>query len=1001
MPTYDITGPDGVEYEVDAPDDAAVEHAVRQMFGGASAPAAQPQQPQQPPVGATMGQQQVPTVGNESGYPELGPPDPNLPKSYKATPGLHSTPEDQRGYAPLEASLQGAARVPADIAGLPVDTGAFLLNTVGGLGNLSTSVSNTVRGRNDALPWQPITEPVGGSDWFAKQASKASAAVGAEPMDYDAMNPKSKLAYQGTRFGLGGLVQGLGLRGVAAGREGAEAPGRFHDVVKPYMGEQAGKTVMRDAAAGGGVGTGLAAADTMLPEDYRGPVTSLIAGAAGGVGGATAFDATAHGPRAGFNWLTRGKNDRNVSFNPDGSTVSKGTASDASRYMIGEAGGVKPAQEAIKNIELEEAWAAANGAPMPQTGQASKNIGLARVERGVRNSSDPSANPTLERDREINTYASNQIQGMGPAGANKDLYPQVAEQQANQMLDERNRRIGTVQGRQGTIDTAREADAGAVTQFEGQGPAASRNIDEMVRDTRVTERNRSNALYEDPELTGATVSERPLAQVADELHSLHTERAPLDPVVNKYVQRFRTRDAPAEGQPPLEDQPPLTMREVNANRAEIEKDIQDNLANGAVVQQLRQLKQTMSGYTRQLADEGLDVARAAEDNYATRVRPNFRQGAGGEFDERMKNPRASSRVVPGETADMFLTRGEDVADLNRIARLGGHEAGTSANAQAWLMDKLSRTGVVKDGVIDPEKLTRWRNRNLDVIQNVPGFEDHINGLLTRAQRGERLSTQAGGQLADAETKLASTKQEIAGGALGAVQGATGAKGIQAILSSKNAPKQMEELMSRMEGVPGGKDSVRKALSDELYARMTNSNTQLTTDNSRPPSFHKMTSLEMPNKDMDRVLAAAWADDPEALQAMHRARRVLEPRQFLETAKGTAGSATAANMDKMMRTLELGLRTLYGGFKGGNISRNIKVGLGDVIQGRDGAVQQLVARAQTDPKLAKYLLSKQLIEDPGKWASGMRKILNREEAIRQVNEKDEVELDTINVSPRQR
>lgn len=44
MPLYDITGPDGAEYEVDAPDDASVQEAVQKMFGGGS-PAAPPADP--------------------------------------------------------------------------------------------------------------------------------------------------------------------------------------------------------------------------------------------------------------------------------------------------------------------------------------------------------------------------------------------------------------------------------------------------------------------------------------------------------------------------------------------------------------------------------------------------------------------------------------------------------------------------------------------------------------------------------------------------------------------------------------------------------------------------------------------------------------------------------------------------------------------------------------------------------------------------------------------
>jgi len=129
------------------------------------------------------------------------------------------------------------------------------------------------------------------------------------------------------------------------------------------------------------------------------------------------------------------------------------------------------------------------------------------------------------------------------------------------------------------------------------------------------------------------------------------------------------------------------------------------------------------------------------------------------------------------------------------------------------------------------------------------------------------------------------------------------------------------------------------------------------------------------------------DQPEAMQALQRARRVLEPREFLATVQGTAGSPTASNLSSLMRMLELGLRTTQGGLRGGNTARNIKVALGSLLSGRDSEVLKLVARAHVDPAVAQHLLSKQLAEDPAQWASKMRKILNWEEAARQANEED--------------
>ena len=236
-------------------------------------------------------------------------------------------------------------------------------------------------------------------------------------------------------------------------------------------------------------------------------------------------------------------------------------------------------------------------------------------------------------------------------------------------------------------------------------------------------------------------------------------------------------------------------------------------------------------------------------------------------------------------------------------------------------------------------------------------------------------------------RLKLTDAEIADSALATVMGTSGRKGVQAIIGSRNPPAQMADLVARIEKVPGANDSLRRALADYLADRVTNTNRQATSDGGLPPSYAKLVGLEK-DPDLDRVIAAAWKDDPSAMQALQRARRVLEPREFLATVQGTSGSPTASNMAAAMRVLELGLRTVQGGFRGGNTARNIKVGLGTLLQGRDNEVINLVARSQVDPAVARHLLSKELPENPTAWASKMRKILNWEEAARQTNERED-------------
>ncbi len=122
--------------------------------------------------------------------------------------------------------------------------------------------------------------------------------------------------------------------------------------------------------------------------------------------------------------------------------------------------------------------------------------------------------------------------------------------------------------------------------------------------------------------------------------------------------------------------------------------------------------------------------------------PNFREGAGGKFDAMLKSDRTGYGTRPSDTADLFLTRPEDAADLKRIAGLRGNETVVADAARTWLFDKLARTGVAANGAIDPAKLANWRNINQGVVDTVPGLRAEIDGMISEANKGRALSRRA-------------------------------------------------------------------------------------------------------------------------------------------------------------------------------------------------------------------------------------------------------------------
>lgn len=942
--------------------------------------------------------------------------------------GQSSVPLDQRGYAPLEATIQGGARAVADIAGLPVDLATALNNAARATLNIPGFIKGAITGKPDKSALPSITEPTGGGDWIANRASEVASAVGAEPLDYDKMDARAKTAYQSTRFGLAGLLQGLGLRSVAAARVPSDKPRIADALLEAYEGKHAGRAILRDTAAGVGTGTGLAAADTILPEDSRGPFTSLLAGLAGGVGGAALSDALTVGPKATYAWATSARPDSRIPFNADGSYVSKATSRDAAKFLQAEAGGPVAAREAADTIGRNADEFVAMGAPVPTTGQISENAGLARVERGVRNTSTPAATPIFERDRAINTYAGQNIRGMGPEGADPNQFPKAAGEVASEMRRPVEADLARAEASRDSISSQRIAEGTALADgATTRQTTASQSLDAAITsDMRNLRAERADALRSstiDP-TNDVRLDATPIYDAADRAlaagvnlpdafrkrvpgasdlagrrpHDVTVESPILD-ATGAPIARTETRGIADMSLAELND-----LRPVLSQLSETYAKAIGN-GNSAAIPQ----KEAVDGLRAALNSGLRGYAEAGGTPQAERLAKGLELGD--EFNARYRTPGPGDPVVelyrdmrkergdltgrtltpPEQTASRFIkppAQGgiQGMQSLNRVMETATDPMAIVQARRDFLVG-LAAQKIVENGKVSPKRLGKFIDEYGPVLAHAPESKIQFDGMIASARAGHALEDGFTQAVEAVKGRLKLTDAEIADSALATVMGTSGRKGVQAIIGSRNPPAQMADLAKRIEKVPGGTDSLRRALADYLADRVTNTNRQATTDGGLPPSYAKLVGLEK-DPDLDRVIAAAWKDDPSAMQALQRARRVLEPREFLATVQGTSGSPTASNMAAAMRVLELGLRTVQGGFRGGNTARNIKVGLGTLLQGRDNEVINLVARSQVDPAVARHLLSKELPENPTLWASKMRKILNWEEAARQTNEAED-------------
>lgn len=280
MPVYEITGPDGVEYEVDAPNDVAVQAAVAQMFGGAAPAGDAPAAPPAPVVG-------IDDAGRTASMPGFDPvssltprtPAPQPIGAVQASEGVGTVEPEQdwldyfagSGAVLLDRVKGGAAK----LAGLPVD-----------LMNVAPMALNLLPGEQGI---GPITDrPVFGSEFNQDLVRGFGAMPSPEPQDAF----QRILGRVGEELGASAIPAGAALR--AGSQLSAAAARDLGPIARLFGVEQAaiapnrflfGETLL---GGGAGLGAGLVNEVTGNQDQSNGYIDAggAVAGALGVAGGA-------------------------------------------------------------------------------------------------------------------------------------------------------------------------------------------------------------------------------------------------------------------------------------------------------------------------------------------------------------------------------------------------------------------------------------------------------------------------------------------------------------------------------------------------------------------------------------------------------------------------------------------------------------------------------------------------------------------------------------------
>ena len=817
----------------------------------------------------------------------------------------------------------------------------------------------------------------------------------AEHFGYESVKPEGfkeqagyniiELASQAPLLGAA-LVKGAGKRAAELAKPGA-LPIKADPLLAPYAAAPV-KTIVGDTVAGAGAGTALAGTQ-QIPEEVRakgggslGVVTDLVAMLLGGHSGGTLASAATGLPTRTGQLITRNK-PADIAVDPiTKAPVTRQTADEASAFM--QSATTRDPHVTAQDIETTADVFRRLGLPVPTTGLLTEDIGLMGLEKRQRTKAgggttqmDPHAPPEVrqqysfgERDQALRDSAAENVASIRPPDAVPSVFPQRAQTVADMRVEQAQRELDRAVGRGRSVETAMEGPANELSANVGQAPGASRNIFDQYSATRTTERQRAQGLYDDPQWNQSVVDVNPLLEAAQDVHARATPAVPIHPEVEGYLARIES----------ARDSGTLTGRELNELTADIEGAIKKSLKNSSLFKQLKDLKNGISNTIQDIPTDhpGRQAVTAARDNFQERIFPNFRNAVGGNLDLRLKtNP---GQVYPETAGGEFLTRGTDAQQLMRIAQMGERTEEVAAQARTWLFDKLARTSVVKDGAIDPDRLTRWRNVNAEVINAIPEMTGEINTMIRDARRGVGLSEQYAAEARTAEANLKNVQKDIASGPLGMVAGKDPQRAIGAVLASDNPVANMRALRQEIGNNPESLTSLQGALADHFLAKVRN------VDAVTGEPGVKFATLVKEFEKNRAVMAEVF--NPEQMQALQRAQTVLMPL-LKRDVKATVGSVTAEATEAAMRPLELALKGYYGILKGGGVFRTVRLGLKTLAGDSAMPVEQLVTRAMFDPDLAAKLLTRD-VKQAGTpaWNAELQKALRRVTAGREAISEDE-------------
>lgn len=925
----------------------------------------------------------------------------------------------------LKIGTQAVGSGIAELVAMPADLAI-------GVGNLATAGINKATG-TQIPPMAPSSDAI---KHFVGQGADA---IGFDRVPYEQMTDKEKLAYNVERYGsqavgaIPALVRAAGGR--AAQMATDAAPRWFDSLLRPYMGQNTGRTIAGDVAGAVGAGTGETVAERWFPDSSLAKFGGTVGGGLGAATGLSLAEALVRraATMAGKPFGLNNANDVSARVNlgdPQALPVSNVVADRAATMVQDEAVNPEQASFWLRRNQTDLRSMDPN-VPMPTSAALADDPGLARLETKMRATGDGAK--FTERDRNFQSGVRDTLDNVAPENASPQPLIDTARREADMRTAAASAAEDNVRFDAATAQRAAEQEIarleGRVAQLEGRGQRVQDiryERGQELRDAGGREVPASQALDQ-------AIVERGYIPARAEKNRLYNEGVPADTPVDL----TGVRAAAGEVQGRVAQLPP-SMRNAAADPALLDDAAQMERGTYNQARQTRMALSDDAAKARATGDfgraenidtlrrplnEAIDTANpAAEANYRENFAPTYRPGPGDEaakFTRQVDRDPTRSMTPPSQTAGRFLQPGqpEKHAALGRMIDAAENPLAGQTAAREYLLADMVSSGVVdqRTGLIRPDRLRTWQERwgNLDNV--VPGFTGNVEQLQRDAIQGQRVSQrvatsidQAGERVGEAQQRARATSQqfedelrtaqknskatadEINKGALGLVTNLDPQSIVPSIMASPRKLQMLDDLLKTIGTDQQAKDGLKALFRDYITEAATNtgSATLKPGDSRNPVSFAKLTNM-LKDKGVEQLLARVF--DPDEMNTLRAGHKALDLAgiERLRAIRGGSDTAEKTGMiDQFLQTsvgkgVEAALRLKYGMLKGGGIISTARRYTSGMAGGPDlNEVMRVVERAAVDPELMGMLLGRKVPVASPTWNKRMQQLLWAGEAARE-------------------